>query len=51
MELLIIPIAIVFISMFINAVNDVSKVRKELELVKQQNIEIIELLKSNTKSM
>jgi len=30
--------------MFIHAVNDISKVRKELELVKKQNEEILELL-------
>ena len=51
MELLIIPIAIVFVAMFIHAVNDVSKVRKELDLVKKQNAEIIELLKSQKKTM
>ncbi|WP_158651516.1 hypothetical protein [Mesobacillus jeotgali] len=51
MELIFIPIAIVFIAMFIHAVNDVSKVRKELELVKKQNEKIIELLNSNKKSM
>lgn len=51
MELLIIPVAIVFIAMFIHAVNDVSKVRKELDLVKKQNDEIIELLKTQKKSV
>lgn len=51
MELLIIPVAIVFIAMFIHAVNDVSKVRKELEHVKKQNEEIIKLLKTQKKSM
>lgn len=49
MELLLIPTAIVFIAMFIHAVNDISKVRKELELVKKQNEEILELL-SNQKN-
>jgi hypothetical protein len=51
MELIFIPIAIVFVAMFIHAVNDVSKVRKELELVKKQNEEIIELLKTRKKSI
>ncbi|ESU33373.1 hypothetical protein G3A_06740 [Bacillus sp. 17376] len=51
MELLIIPVAIVFIAMFIHAVNDVSKVRKELEFVKKQNEQILELLKTQKKSM
>lgn len=49
MELLLIPAAIVFLAMFLHAVNDISKVRKELELVKKQNGEIIELLKSKKK--
>lgn len=44
MELLLIPAAIVFIAMFIHAVNDISKVKEELELVKKQNEEILELL-------
>ena len=48
MELLLIPAAIVFTAMFIHSVNDISKVRKELELVKKQNEEILELL-SNQK--
>lgn len=51
MELLLIVVAIVFISMFLHAVNDVSKVRKELEHVKKQNAEIIELLKSQNEGM
>lgn len=49
MELILIPVAIVFIAMFIHAVNDVSKIKKELELVKKQNADIIELLKSHKK--
>ncbi|MBT2682709.1 hypothetical protein [Bacillus sp. ISL-37] len=48
MELLIIPIAIAFFAKFIHTVNAVSKVRKELELVKKQNEEIIVLFNSHT---